>query len=275
MSMAYAIVNDISLHYKIFGEGFPVLCIHGFNYKKEEWEGQFEALSRYFQVIAFDNRGCGKSERPEIPYTIETMADDVKGLMDFLNIKQAHIMGMSMGGMIAQNFVLKYPERVNKVVLMNTNHTGAGWELLKGSQINGLELRKSDPEREFWDYAKVVFHPKFRKELQNNPLKKWYGIWSAEDLKNHRLTDPSTKKDVENQAYALSTHNTTDRLHEIKNPTLILAASHDRACPKSELMFMHEKIPNSSFKVIEKTGHFSFLSKAPEINQILIKFLSD
>jgi pimeloyl-ACP methyl ester carboxylesterase len=158
---------------------------------------------------------------------------------------------------------------------MNTNHTGTGWDLTKDSQIQGLELRKSDPDKEFWDYAKVVFHPKFRKQLQANPSKKWYGIWSAEDLKNRRLSDPPTAKDVENQAYALSTHNTTSRLQEIKNPTLILAASHDRACPKSELMFMHEKIPNSTFVLIEKSGHFSFLSKAPEINQILLKFLMD
>ncbi|GAH52687.1 unnamed protein product, partial [marine sediment metagenome] len=103
--------------------------------------------------------------------------------------------------------------------------------------------------------------------------KMWYGVWSAEILIKESTINPPTAKDINMQAKALKTHNTFDRLDTIKNPTLILTASHDRLIPRSSMEQIHEKIPNSTIVVMEKAGHSSPLSKAPEVNQTIIDFL--
>lgn len=122
MKEVFALVNDVNICYEIYGDGDPVLLVHGFGSKKEAWIAQTEPLAKHFKVIRFDNRGAGKSYRPEGPYTMEIFADDINALLDFLEIEKTHIIGWSLGGMIVQNFVLKYPQRVKKMVLINTNY---------------------------------------------------------------------------------------------------------------------------------------------------------
>ena len=120
MSESYAEVNGIKICYEIKGEGEPLLLVHGFSDRKEHWRAQYDALSEHFKVIRFDNRGAGKSDRPDVVYSMEVLANDINGLLDYLDIKKTHIAGHSLGGMIVQNFVLKYPKRVNKIILINT-----------------------------------------------------------------------------------------------------------------------------------------------------------
>jgi 3-oxoadipate enol-lactonase len=280
--MSFAEINEIKICYEISGEGYPVILIHGFGSKKESWNAQVGAFSKYFRVIRLDNRGAGKSDRPDEPLTMDIIVEDIKGLMDFLQIEKAHIIGWSLGGTIVACFVLKYPERVSKVVLINavfriSGVAGdtAGLESYKRMRLDDLELRKKDPEAAFWKSSRMDFHREFRKELEDNPKKKFHGIWSAEDLIKESTIDPPTARDIENQAHALAEQDHLDRFSEIKNKTLIIAASHDRICPKSVAIDVHEKIPNSILKVIEKAGHGSPRSRAPEINQIIIDFLKE
>ena len=273
----YADVKGIKICYEILGEGEPVFLVHGFGAKKETWIAQFKPLSEHFKVIRFDNRGAGKSDRPKGAYTMEFFADDIVDLMDFLKIDKAHIIGWSLGGMIVQNFVLKYPNRVNKVVLINTNYgfpDEKGPEVYKNMRIEEVKLKEVDPEKAFWDGTRTGFYMKFRKQLEANPSKKWYDLWSAEDLIRESTIDPPTIEDIEVQAAALKTHHTLDRLDQIMSPTLLIASSHDRLTPQSSMEEIHSKIPNSTIEVIEKAGHNSPLSKAPEVNKIIIDFLN-
>ena len=117
MTELFAELKGVKICYELKGKGYPVILVHGFGAKKEDWIAQFGPLSEKFKVIRFDNRGAGKSDRPKTPYTMEVFADDIKGLMDYLKIKKAHIIGWSLGGMIVQNFVLKYPNYVNKLTM--------------------------------------------------------------------------------------------------------------------------------------------------------------
>ena len=110
MKEAFAIVNRINICYEINGDGDPVLLVHGFGAKKESWIAQNDSFAKHFKVIRFDNRGAGKSDRPDGPYSMEVFADDMNALLDFLEIKKTHIIGWSLGGMIVQNMVLKYPQ---------------------------------------------------------------------------------------------------------------------------------------------------------------------
>ena len=276
MTEQYADVNDIKICYEIHGKGFPIILIHGYGAKKETWRAQIGALSEKFKVITLDLRGTGKSDRPNMLYTMDLFVDDIKGLMDFLSIKKTHIAGRSMGGMIAQSFVLKYPECVDKVILITTTPgfpDEKGVELLIKGRIEQIETLKKDPVKYFWQFARIVFHQKFRKEMESNPKKKFFGIWSAEDLIKESTINPSNPQDIINQGHAIKKHNTLERLNEISKKTLLIAASHDRLTPKLSMMEMHKRIPNSTLKIIEQSGHFCTLSRAPAVNQIILEFL--
>ena len=276
MEPKFAFVNGVNLCYEIFGNGDPVLLIHGFGAKKETWIAQTEPLAKHFKVIRFDNRGAGKSDRPDSPYTMEVFADDINALLDFLEIEKTHIVGWSLGGMIVQNFILKYPQRVNKMVLINTNYgtpDESGAEVYKNMRLENLKLSKEDPVKAFWQSARSGYYIKFRKQLEADPSKKWYGLWSVDDLIQIKNVDPPTEKDIIAQAKAMATHHTFDKLHEINNETLLITSSHDRITPRSVMVEMHEQMPNSTLKIIDKAGHGSPESRAPEINEMIIEFL--
>jgi len=276
MTEQFADANGIKICYSDHGDGFPIILIHGIGAKKETWIAQLKALSNKYKVIAIDVRGTGKSDRPNILYTMEMLADDIKSLMDYLKIEKAHIVGRSMGGMIAQELVLKYPKLVEKLILITTSPgfpDEEGVEMMIKGRIEEIKDIRTNPEQSFWRKARMLFHQKFRKEMEANPKKKFYGIWSAEDLIKEDSIDPPTAQDLINQGHAIKKHNTSERLIEIKNDTLLLASSHDRLTSKSGMEEMSKKIPKSTLKVIDRAGHYNHLSNAPEFNQIILDFL--
>lgn len=112
--------NNIDIYYETHGESMPVVLIAGLNSDHTLFSGIIPVLAEKYQVVAFDNRGVGQSGKPDIPYSIDMMADDTAGLLDALDIKQAHILGVSMGGRIAASLALRYPERVKSLILVST-----------------------------------------------------------------------------------------------------------------------------------------------------------
>src|SRR2546425_3248297 len=113
-------VNGIQIFYEEAGRGEPLILIMGFGADHLAWAFQVRALAARYRVVTFDNRGAGQSDAPEPPYTIHTMADDTAGLMDALGLESAHVVGASMGGMIAQELALAHPARVRSVHLACT-----------------------------------------------------------------------------------------------------------------------------------------------------------
>ena len=107
--MATEKVGDLNIYYEVRGEGEPLLMISGYGDSSEVWFCQITGLCREYRVILFDNRGAGRSDKPDIPYTMQMFAQDTAGLLEALSIDTAHIYGVSMGGMIAQEFALRYP----------------------------------------------------------------------------------------------------------------------------------------------------------------------
>ena len=281
MTEQFADVKDIKICYDIHGDGDSIILIHGFSDRKEHWRAQVGALSTHFKVIRMDNRGAGKSDRPDGEYTMEVYASDIAGLMDSLSIEKSHIIGHSLGGMIAQNFAILYPNRVDKLILINTipglkppgESIDEAIKRYRENAITGHEAMMKDPLNEFLKGMKSSYSRNFWKIMREEPKKKFHGIWSVEDLVEEKVKFGPTTKDLNNQAHALSTHNTYERLHEIKNNVLILSAEKDKSCPKTMGEKMHELIPNSKFEVIEGAGHQSILEKAPEVNQVIINFL--
>jgi pimeloyl-ACP methyl ester carboxylesterase len=119
--MPYVKVNDIQMYYEIHGDGEPLVLIVGLGTDISEWGGIIRWLAEKFQVLAFDNRGVGRTDKPDIPYSIEMMADDTVGLIQALGIQQAHILGISLGGRIALALSLRHAKSVNKLVLVSTS----------------------------------------------------------------------------------------------------------------------------------------------------------
>jgi pimeloyl-ACP methyl ester carboxylesterase len=109
-------VNDIEM----YDEGEPLVLIVGLGTDLSEWDGIIGWLAKKYRVFAFDNRGAGRTDKPDLPYSLEMMADDTEGLMNALAIEQAHILGISMGGRIALAFVLQHPQRVKSLILVST-----------------------------------------------------------------------------------------------------------------------------------------------------------
>src|ERR1017187_7563847 len=129
-------VNDITMYYEIHGGGELVVLISGLNSDHSLYRGIIPQLAESYQVVVFDNRGMGQTDKPDIPYSIEMMADDAAGLLDALGIEQAHILGTSMGGRIAAALALKHPRQVKSLILVSTI-----LKSLKGTPMTWSRLR--------------------------------------------------------------------------------------------------------------------------------------
>jgi len=278
MAEKFAKINGLKLCYAEYGKGDPIILIHGIGGKKETWIAQITELSNHFRTITFDIRGVGKSDRPNIPYTMEMLADDISGLMDYLKIDKTHIIGRSLGGMIAQYFSLKYPEKVKKLVLMTTNPRvpdEQAAEFIKKGRLKEIKELKKDPNKAFWEKSRLLFHKNFRKKMKENPERKFYGIFSAQDLIEESTKNPSRPQDIENLSHTLRSHDILDQIHNINQETLLISGSHDRLTPKISMMEIHKRISNSRIEIIRNSGHFLHLSHALEVNRILIEFLNN
>lgn len=274
-------VNGIKICYDIHGEGEPLLLIHGFSDRKEHWRAQVDELSQHFKVIRMDNRGAGKSDRPDGEYSMDVYTQDIAGLLDELEIDKTHIAGHSLGGMIVQNFLINYPERVKKGILINTipgltppgvpNEQGI--KMYRENSLNNLKKIQENPLTEFLNGAKRSYSRKFYKKMVENPDKKFHGIWSVKDLVKEKTEYGPIEEDIIHQAEALETHNVYEKLPDVEAEVLIIAAEKDKTCPKMMNEKIHELLPNSKFEVIENAGHQSVLEYPHKINNHIIHFL--
>lgn len=147
--MPTARVNDIQLYYEVHGEGEPLALIVGLGTDISEWGSIIHWLARRYRVIALDNRGVGRSDKPDQPYTIEMMADDTEGLLRALGVECANVLGVSLGGRIALGLALAHPERVGKLILVSTSaRTGKRpwWFGLVGLLSGAPILRSKYPQ---------------------------------------------------------------------------------------------------------------------------------
>jgi len=278
MSDLFTEVNNIKICYEINGKGYPIILLHGFAMYKEFWIAQ-KPLSEQFKVITLDNRSCGKSDHPSEAFDMETLAKDVKDLMDFLKIEKAHVIGHSLGGMIAQHFALEHPNRVNKLILIatfpNLPLDKSGLEMYKKSQLETYEAKLKDPIKAFYNKMKQRFTRNFYKMMVQEPSRKFYGLFSTEDLMEYEKNKGTSKtQDIINQINAIAKHNTLEQLHNIKHDTLILAGAKDRIISKISSNEMHDRIPVNTLKVFSGNHYFP-LEEAPEVNNIIINFLKD
>lgn len=248
--MPQAPIGDLTIHYEKTGHGTPVLLVMGFCIRGAGWRFQVPALSRHHQVCTFDNRGCGASETPTPGYPITAMADDAASLMDYLGWSKAHVVGVSMGGMIAQHLALNHRQRLRSLSLIATSAGGVTGRLptLRGlPHVLSGALRRNDRQATLSSLSKLLFPKDVREALGAD----WIFDCLEEDL-----TPAPSAKGRKGQLKAVFGHNTRSRLNELSGlPTLIVKPERDLLVRPSESEFLHRSIPGSHIVRLESFGH--------------------
>jgi pimeloyl-ACP methyl ester carboxylesterase len=263
--MPYQHVNGIEIYYEEKGEGKPLLLIQGLGYPSGMWFLQVPEFSHRFRTIIFDNRGAGRSDKPDEDYSVALMASDAAGLLQALGIKKAHVVGISLGGYIAQELALANPELVDRLVLLATTCGGPEYgEMTKGLWAEVAALAGLPPDeivRKGMALATALPFARSHPEL-------------IERCVTIRLETPQPLYALSRQAMAAYNFNSKDRVHLIRHPTLILAGAQDRVMPLPMTEAMAQKIPNGRIKVYPDAGHLLFMEKALDVNRDIIDFLS-
>jgi pimeloyl-ACP methyl ester carboxylesterase len=258
--------NNIELAYEFQGSGPPLVLISGVGYGAWFWHKIVPGLAEHYQVITFDNRGAGRSDKPIGPYTVSMMAADTADLLDALGIKHAYVLGHSLGGFIAQELIVTRPDLVSKLILASTNYGGQQVLPITPEAMEVLTNRQGDPIELVKRGISIACAPGF--------MEKHLEI--MQELINYRFTNPVPPAQYQAQVAAgagmatLTEKQVTQRMASILVPTLILFGEFDMVVPPGNADLMAAKIANAQVKIIPATGHV-FPIEAPEttVNAIL------
>lgn len=262
--MPIAPCNDVDIYYEIHGSGFPVLFISGLGAGTWAWEPQVPFFSRRYQMITFDNRGVGQSSKPPGPYGIEQMALDTVRLLHLVNVEETFVVGLSMGGMIAQELALILPHRVRGLVLAAT-HPGGNMRI-SGSQEAYQRLMDNSglsPEEIVEKNIPILFSPD---TIANRPET----IQAYRDRQNDVVLQPEHA--FQAQQAAIQGFDCSDKMRKIQTPTLLLAGEDDQLIPAENARRMAEHIPDSRVKILPQAGHLIHMEQMEEFNQTLHEF---
>ena len=272
--MPLAKIKDVSLNYNVVGKGDPLLLIAGLGVDNMCWVYQIPEFQKHFQVIVFDNRGIGKSTGSIGPFHIRTMADDSVQLLRYLDIEKSHILGYSMGGMIAQELAINYPQKVNKLMLCSTF---AKQDMMVDIIINGIKDLVGMQIKEFLELRS---HEKTYDRIFNYMAQQ---IFTEDYIKNNRgiikeilekyLSKITYGETLLKQLGAIYRHDTLNRLNMIKAETLVLTGTADKLVSPEYSEIIAENIPNSTLIKVPGAEH-GFNFENPDIfNKHIINFL--
>jgi 3-oxoadipate enol-lactonase len=238
---------NAELHFERAGSGEPLLMIQGMSGTHVSWGEPFLApLRESFDVIAFDNRGIGLSAPIDAPFTIVEMAEDAAGMLDALGVESAHVVGISMGGMIAQDLALAHPDRLRSLTLGCTYCGGPGSQLMPQANVEILAagMMSGDREKAIRASYEVNLSSAFRADESR------YAAF-------HEMATsvPAAKKTIELQAQAIFGHDTSARLGEISTPTLIVHGTEDGVLPYPNGELIAALMPAARIETLEEVGH--------------------
>jgi pimeloyl-ACP methyl ester carboxylesterase len=233
-------VNGASIWYAVFGNGPPVVLLHGGLANSNYWGNQVPALAEQHQVIVIDSRGHGRSTRSAQPYGYELMASDVLGVMDKLGVKQAAIVGWSDGAIIGLSLAMNHPDRVARLFAFAANSDPSGVKDVDKSPVFQQFIARGEKE-----YEALSATPKEYRQF----VEEISGMWSKQP------------------------HWTQGDLAKIKVPTWIVDADHDEAIERTNTEFMAGAIPKAGLLLQPEVSHFSMLQDPAQFTADILRFL--
>jgi 3-oxoadipate enol-lactonase len=263
-----AVIGGISLYYESCGSGEPVLLISGLGSNTELWCRQTTVLSSHHQTIAFDNRGAGRSDVPDGPYTIKEMASEAVRLLDALDIPAAHVVGSSMGGMIAQEVAIQYPDKALSLALIATQCGGPhafGAAQENAAALEELATLDMTPQERARGWVPYTLSQSFR--TANPELVEEYVRVSA--------LYPPTTAGLRAQWSALMGYDSWERLPLVTAPALILQGDQDLLVPPENADVLGVRIPDSRVAFIPGAGHSLAFEAAEEVAEMLLQFFEE
>ena len=263
MKSGFAEVNGTKLYYELMGDGHTVVLIHAGKLDRRMWDDQFEEFAKHYKVIRYDVRGYGKSEIPQKPYSD---VEDLKGLLRFLTVDKACLIGLSMGGKIAIDFALQYPEMTSTLIPVAADLGGFVWsseEIMQGYQKIVETARDEDESKavEMW-----LKFPLFAPAMENPAIRdKVREI--VEENSHVFLLNPLIRRQIKPPA--------VERLSEIRVPALIILGDRDVSDITAIADILEKNIAGSKKIVISGAGHLVNMEKPEEFNRIVLDFLSE
>jgi pimeloyl-ACP methyl ester carboxylesterase len=257
-------VADISIHCETYGQGEPLVLIMGLGGGSSLWWRQVDFFSPEYQVVVYDSRGVGRTDKPDTPYSMDVLVGDAAGLLERLGIASAHIYGVSMGGMVAQELALRYPELVSSLVLGATTCGGGHAAMPSQETLQKLfGIMTLSPEEAVKVATSVTFSPTF---IERHPDK--INDWLIKGAES-----PPSPMGFKRQAEAAAGFDTYDRLPQIRVPTLILAGTADQLIPSDNSRILASRIPDAKLVLFEGAGHGYLWEAEEEANRTVHDFL--
>ncbi|MDD5044722.1 MAG: alpha/beta hydrolase [Candidatus Omnitrophica bacterium] len=257
--------GDIEIAYKTIGRGYPLIMIMGYSATMDIWSPRLlKDLARYYKVIVFDNRGMGETSFSEQMFSIELFADDTAHLMDALGIKKANILGWSMGTNIALDFVLEYPDRVNKLILY-AGDCGGQEDIWPAPEV--MEAL-GDVSGTFEERGKRMLKLLFPEDwLKQHPDPRKYFPLPREKVLAENVVRQLGAMEKWQGAY--------ERLQEIKQPTLLVIGTEDVLTPLKNSFIIAEKIPGAWLAEFKGAGHGLMYQYPKTLSNLLLTFLRE
>lgn len=258
--------NNLDIYYEVHGSGEPLVLITGLGWVTSAWFNQVDAFKKNFQVILLDNRGAGRTEAPDAPYSTLQMAQDVAALLEVLNIPAAHILGHSLGGCVAQQIAIHYPQKVKSLILFSTFAKslprnqfvlGVSVEALQQNIPIALRARAFLP----W-----IFGDNF---LANND---YVSMMIAGAVNN---PNPQKSHAFLHQVMACCQHDTTKTLHKVTAPTLIIVGEEDVLTPLANSQQLATLIPQAKLSIVPHAGHIATMENPEYFNDLVLSFLQN
>jgi len=258
---------DVSLAYSVQGDApETILLIAGLGSRAADWGAAFpERLAQSYRVVRFDNRGAGASSKPEQAWTLCDMAADAVAVLDAVQAERAHIIGVSMGGMIAQLLALEHAPRCASLVLMSTSF--GGHEVIAPTP-EALALfrpaRGTTPEQIVRQSMHVLTAPGF---AERNPD-------AIETLVRYALEQPTPRRAFGAQLQAIMDSDRAERVQQIQHPTLVVHGDSDTLIPDGNGRALAGRIPNARLEILEDCGHMPMWEKPERLSELVLEFLA-
>jgi len=265
----FAEVAGTKLYYEVLGEGHPLVLVHGGYMDRRMWDDQFAVFAEYYRVIRYDVRGFGKTELPQIPYADR---QDLHDLLTFLCVEKAYLLGLSLGGVIATDFTLDYPNMVDALVLVGSPVSGFPVELMFTEEQLQQQIQRWAPfekaieERDTSAMVDILMEDATLVPSPNYPNARQRVREQLSEYSFAYVLDPAPRQELDPTAF--------ERLTEIRVPTLIIVGNEDHFQLHKSADKLEQDIASARRVLISETHHMPNMEKPEEFNAIVLDFLS-